>query len=94
MYYGFKTIIAAGLIALFAVVPTVAEAYSSRSHDVDESPARYAHYTGKYHRAKYRTIRVWVRGHFVSRHGHRVWVRGHYELKRVLISSHHRQHRG
>ena len=32
----------------------------------------------------YRTIKVWVRGHFVWHHGYRHWVPGHYEYRQVI----------
>ncbi|HSI15183.1 MAG TPA: hypothetical protein VK961_24255 [Chthoniobacter sp.] len=45
---------------------------NDRRHD---SSRRYRHY---------RTVRVYVRGHFVWHHGYRHWVPGHYEYRQVV----------
>jgi len=77
------TFAAIALLSAGIFSPASAQAAPSElhRHTVRHDDHRKHDYSRHRH---YRTIKVWVRGHYVWYHGHRHWAPAHYEYRQVI----------
>jgi hypothetical protein len=78
------TFVAIALLSAGVFSPATAQAApaSLHRHTVRSDDDYHHRHHHKYRH--YRTIKVWVRGHYVWHHGYRHWVPAHYEYRQVV----------